>query len=356
MFGGTFKVLNNTFVNRDQSTIANVKGHEVTYRVDSSFTGEDINIIFEGNSTEFPDNGNLFSIGFRLLTLSNGTATPTPCKLLRSSGNKWINCGGTHADVETSATQYSANEVIIEDEYVRANEQADRMSILENVQDYVSISNNKIDGVSKYGFSITSALLTTKDSTTLTKNISVKGNELRNSIKTAVSSTEQNMGQVIGFNELVIEDNKNFTAAVTNISDLFYFQTFDTSKVYRANNIDTSGIDSYNLNYVTTDDNFHQTYKKWATAETGAFLLKVDDKKRISTSGGVFNITMPVSPEDGAKFNLLDVGGALVTNNATLVYNGSETIMGAAVNFALDVDFVNYGFTLLGTDWRVNNG
>lgn len=355
-FGGTFLCTGNTFVSRDQNIAANTKPHEITYRVDSSFTGEDINIVFENNTTEFPDNGNLFSTGLRLLTLSNGTTTPTPCKLMQGRGNRWINCGGIHVTAETLATQYSANEVIIENEYCRANEQAERYNTLVNVQDYISFSNNRIEGVTKFGFSFTCASLTTKDATTLTKNVVVRDNEFRGSITAATSSTEKNMGQLIGFNEAIVENNKNFTAAGTNIVDLFYFQTFDTSDVWRSNNIDTSGIESYNLAYVSTTDHFNQTYKHWEAAETGAFLLKIDDKVRIDSSGGIFSVTMPVSPPDNAEFNLLDVGSSLSTNNVTLTYNGSETIMGSAADYILDVNNVNYGFTLLGTDWRINNG
>ena len=356
-FGGTFQYTNNKGICRNDDIAANLKPNEITIRKDSTYTGENINFIVENNTFEMPNNAKLYSSGIRVLVLSNFTTTPTALDSFISRGNKYTGCGAETVDVEDDTTMFSVNEFISENNVIDARDQAGFSHLVRNPISYVYIDNNKINGVTSAPIIVSSANLTVKDTATLLDNLVVSNNKFTDSIKTGSSTSQKTMGIIQGFNEGIIENNTNFTASASNATNLFHIETYDTCNVWRSNNIETSGIDSYNLVYdALTTDNFNQTYKHWATAETGAFLIKIDDKKRISTSGGAYAITMPVSPPNDSEFNLLDVGSSLSTNNATLTYNGTHTIMGAAADYILDVDNVNYGFTLLGTDWRVNNG
>lgn len=68
------------------------------------------------------------------------------------------------------------------------------------------------------------------------------------------------------------------------------------------------------------------------------------------TSGGVFTITLPASPETGALVVIADGGSSWDTNNLTVARNGS-TIDGDAADLTMDVRGAKIDFVYDGTTW-----
>lgn len=351
--GGTFKFTNNICMCTDTAILANTKPHEITYRMEAGFTGGKVKFEFGNNVTVMPV-GKTHTIGFRFININNNTVSPTPIDEIKEYGNSWLNCGGFRLDLENDTVQNSVVDFISYKDTFDCNAQADSAIIAENVSGIVSIKDHIVKGTNKNPFTVFSPNLTTKDATTLTDSITIKGNEVYDSIKTGASSAERTIALIQGGGTIMVEDNTNHTAAGTNIGDLAYIETYIPSKVYRMDNVDTSGVTEYQLVYtVGTEDNYAETYVKWNAAKTAAFLVKINEHDRLDTSGGGFNINIPTDAPDGSELDFLDVTGSLGANPATMVYNGTHTIMGAAANFTLNADNAYYKWKLFGTDWRL---
>lgn len=355
--GGTFKFKNNICVCEDSNVLANTKPHEITCRLESGFTGGKINLEFSGNTTRMPGTA-LHTIGFRFIALTNNVVTPAPMDMIKEFDNEWVNCGGFRLDLETDTVQNSVVDFISYKDTYECNGFAESAIIAENVQGTVSIENHIVKGVNKNPFTVFSPNLTVKDSNTMPDSITIKGNEIFDSIKTGTSSSERTIALIQGGGNIFVEDNTNHTATGSNILDLAFIQTFIASKVYRMDNIDTDGVVSYQLNYFAgTDDNFHETYYKWSAIQAASFVARANERFRINTTSGAININTPAVADspDGTMFAVWDVGGSLDSNNATLIYNGTHTIMGGASNYVLSGNFSNYVFELVDGDWRITS-
>ena len=72
------------------------------------------------------------------------------------------------------------------------------------------------------------------------------------------------------------------------------------------------------------------------------------------TIGGIFTITLPITPNINQKIAILDVIGNFSINNLTINPNGN-TIMGSGSNLILSTnnEFIEMIYT--GTDWRILN-
>lgn len=351
--GGHFKFTDNVCICTDPAVLANTKPHEITYRMEAGFTGGKVSFEFSGNTTVMPGTVT-HTIGFRFINIINNTVTPTPIDEIKEYNNTWVNCGGFRLDLEDDTLQNSVVDFISYKDTFDCQGHADSVIIAENVSGNISIKDHTVKGTNKNPFTIFSPNLITKDANTLPDTITVKGNDIYDSIKTGASSAERTIALIQGGGTIMVEDNTNHTAAGTNIGDLAYIETYIPSKVYRMDNIDTGGVTEYQLAYFAgTEDNYAETYVKWNAAKTAAFLVKINEHDRLDTSGGGFNINIPTDAPDGSELDFLDVTGSLGTNPATMVYNGTHTIMGAAANFTLNADNAYYKWKLFGTDWRL---
>lgn len=364
MFGGTFKFTNNKCYNVDDSTTANTKPHEYQWRIDDSFTGGDIHIVFEGNSTRMPRNRNLYSIGLRTLALSSFTTTPINPVSLTERNNEWYECGALNTLSEDDETQFALDKVYCVGSKVFANDQAQYAYFLRNIKEYAEIKDSNIDGVTASPIYITNGSLTAKNSTTAVQTGLVQGNTVTNSIKAGVGSTTQNMGLMIGVKDLILKDNKNITSPATNMINLFYIDSWAgvSNQVYLDGNIDTGGVETYQYgpNYLSTVDHFQEipqgNLKR--PVETSTFLMKYNQKNpyKVNTTLGAFNVSFGSNGlTQNARFSIMDVGGALDVNPITLTMSG-YTFVGQA---SLDLDVVRktYEFQLDETNlnWEVTN-
>lgn len=76
-----------------------------------------------------------------------------------------------------------------------------------------------------------------------------------------------------------------------------------------------------------------------ASVQTSGFTVAAGNLYPVDSTGGAFTIIFPASASAGDMFGIVDVGGAIVTNNITFSRNGLE-IMNLTENMTFDV---NYG-------------
>jgi hypothetical protein len=90
------------------------------------------------------------------------------------------------------------------------------------------------------------------------------------------------------------------------------------------------------------------------TLKIAAYTADEDELVRCNTTGGAFNVTLPLAPADGDTVGILDVYGTFGTNPVTLLRNG-QNIDGSADDLTLDVDglYVELQYHAASTDWRV---
>lgn len=363
MFGGVLKITNNKFYANDPNIVANTKPHEIQWRIDGSFTGGDIEVIFDGNTTQMPKNGTLYSIGLRLLAIASFTTTQQNIKFTESN-NRWINCGAVNTLADDETVQFAIDDIRCGNgSEITANNQAQFAYFLRSVKDYAEIKGCTIDGVTQSPIYITNNDFTVKSGATACNQAVVSDNTIKNSVTSGGGSTTRNMGLLIGVKNAVIEDNKHISHSSTNIENLFYIEPWAgvTGECVRKGNIDTGGVTSYQLGSEYFS-NVSDTYEKPNvqldnTTYTSAFVAAVNNPKPyiVDTSGGAFNVQISDNfstnnMTNNAELEFLDVGGALSTNPINLTMTGF-TFMGSAT-YTLDMDYRYTKLKLRGTDWR----
>jgi len=85
---------------------------------------------------------------------------------------------------------------------------------------------------------------------------------------------------------------------------------------------------------------------------TGAATLTARENALADTSGGIFTLTLPASPNEGDFVIVSDAAAAFNTNNLTIGRNGN-TIQGSATDLVCDIDQVSITLRYTGGDWRV---
>jgi hypothetical protein len=85
---------------------------------------------------------------------------------------------------------------------------------------------------------------------------------------------------------------------------------------------------------------------------TGAATLTARENALADTSGGVFTLTLPASPNEGDFVIVSDAAAAFNTNNLTIGRNGN-TIQGSATDLVCDIDQVSITLRYTSGDWRV---
>ena len=88
-----------------------------------------------------------------------------------------------------------------------------------------------------------------------------------------------------------------------------------------------------------------------ASVKTGAYTILASEDVGVDSSGGVFDITLKLTPSVGDVAYIRDVGQSCGTNAVGILRNGS-TINGAAADESLNVDNGVYLFTYDGTTWK----
>ena len=87
-----------------------------------------------------------------------------------------------------------------------------------------------------------------------------------------------------------------------------------------------------------------------ASVKTGAYTILASEDVGVDSSGGVFDITLKLTPSVGDVAYIRDVGQSCGTNAVGILRNGS-TINGAAADESLNVDNGLYLFTYDGSTW-----
>ncbi len=90
----------------------------------------------------------------------------------------------------------------------------------------------------------------------------------------------------------------------------------------------------------------------FGTAALPYTMLAGDNGKvlQINTTGGAGNITLHAAIA-GFKVTIIDIGGMLSTNAATLIPNGAQKIQGLAANYLLESNYGSWTLGFDGTDW-----
>ena len=88
-----------------------------------------------------------------------------------------------------------------------------------------------------------------------------------------------------------------------------------------------------------------------ASEKTGAYTVLTDEDVGVDSSGGVFDITLKLSPGAGDVVYIRDTGYSCGTNPVGILRNG-ETIDGVAADESLNVDGGVYMFIFNGTTWK----
>ena len=88
-------------------------------------------------------------------------------------------------------------------------------------------------------------------------------------------------------------------------------------------------------------------------SKSGAYTASNGDAVLADTSGGVWTLTLPISPTAGNAVRVADVAGTFDTNNLTIGRNGSK-INGLAEDMGLDIGDVSVLFVYTGSTygWR----
>lgn len=139
----------------------------------------------------------------------------------------------------------------------------------------------------------------------------------------------------IGLNVTNIGNN---TTDIGTIGNLAGINSGVSNLVLAVNNVEaTISGGGGGLNYITS---------------SAAFTASAGDYSFTDTTAGTFNISLPVGVI-GDIIYVTDVASSFAGENAVLVPNGGETIMGVNANFILDVDNSEYKIIYTGSDWRV---
>jgi hypothetical protein len=75
-----------------------------------------------------------------------------------------------------------------------------------------------------------------------------------------------------------------------------------------------------------------------------------------NSTAGVFNITMPASPVNGAVVGVIDIAGTFATNNVTVLPGAGATVQGdTAVVLDINNTYVTFVYIAASTNWRVQS-
>lgn len=90
------------------------------------------------------------------------------------------------------------------------------------------------------------------------------------------------------------------------------------------------------------------------TIKTANYTAAAADLVRCNSTAGIFNITLPASPADGAIVAILDIGNTFGTNNVTLLPNTGKTIE-SDTSLILDITgtYVSFVYNSSATNWRL---
>ena len=90
--------------------------------------------------------------------------------------------------------------------------------------------------------------------------------------------------------------------------------------------------------------------------KTSNYTCTSNELVRCDSTGGAFNVTLPVLPVDGARVGIIDVASSFLINPVTLVPgNVAHNIQGGLDNVVLNVvdAFVELIFNSVTSDWRI---
>ena len=89
--------------------------------------------------------------------------------------------------------------------------------------------------------------------------------------------------------------------------------------------------------------------------KTAAYTAVTNDLVRCNSTAGVFTVTLPASPADGAMIGVMDVNGTFGTYAVTVAPNTGKTIEGDATSLVLDVTnaYVELVYNSSTTNWRL---
>jgi hypothetical protein len=90
------------------------------------------------------------------------------------------------------------------------------------------------------------------------------------------------------------------------------------------------------------------------TIKTANYTAAAADLVRCNSTAGIFSITLPASPTDGAIVAILDIGNTFGTNNVTVLPNTGKTIE-SDTSLILDITgtYVSFVYNLSATNWRL---
>ena len=87
------------------------------------------------------------------------------------------------------------------------------------------------------------------------------------------------------------------------------------------------------------------------STKTANYTAASGERIPVNTSAGAVTITLPLSPADGDKIAIVDLGYA-ATNAITMARNG-ETIMGVAEDMEITTDNISFELHYIIDDWRL---
>lgn len=94
---------------------------------------------------------------------------------------------------------------------------------------------------------------------------------------------------------------------------------------------------------------------KWSKVSTNTTVSKNGDGLMVDTSGGVVNITPIASPRANDTFHVSDYAGTFTTNNVTVLYNGTDKLMGGTDNIVINMNNVRVTFVYVDSTigWKI---
>jgi hypothetical protein len=90
------------------------------------------------------------------------------------------------------------------------------------------------------------------------------------------------------------------------------------------------------------------------TIKTANYTAAAGELVRCNSTAGIFSITLPASPADGAIVAILDIGNTFGTNNVTVLPNTGKTIE-SDTSLILDITgtYVSFVYNSSATNWRL---
>jgi hypothetical protein len=177
---------------------------------------------------------------------------------------------------------------------------------------------------------------------------------------TPTSGDLANCTNAVGYSLKSATTSVSISAATAPTTGQVLTATSSTTATWQAIN----GLPTQTSNsgkFLTTDG----TNASWATlnaglnvtaTKTASYTAVAYDLVSANSTAGVFNITLPASPVNGAIVGIIDIAGTFATNNVTVLPGAGATVQSdTAVVLDINNTYVTFVYIAASTNWRVQN-